>query len=84
MPNYTTHYHLHEHQHQPHPQSIYPLRRPFPGHQVRRAYLIHTLYRPQRPNRCVFPQSDPSSYPRLAIAPTAAVETQSKSAIDLH
>jgi len=34
---YTTNYHVHEHQHQPHPQSIHPIRRTSPRHQVRRA-----------------------------------------------
>ncbi len=70
--NYTTNHHLHEHQHQPHPQSIHPLRRRFPRHQVRRAHLIHTLHRLKRPHRRGFPQYHPSCDPRLAGMATAA------------
>ena len=64
--------HFHEHQHQPHPQSIHPLRRRFPRHQIRRAHLIHTLHRLQRPHRRVYPQYHPSCDPRLAGMATAA------------
>lgn len=67
-------HHIHEHQHQPHPQSILLLRRVFPGHQVRRAQLIHSLNRLQRPDRRVYPQYHPSCDPRLAgMATTAEV-----------
>ncbi|MEG4247286.1 hypothetical protein QUA36_01170 [Microcoleus sp. Pol10D4] len=75
MPNYTTNHHLDEEQHQPDPQSIHLLRHHFPRHQVRRAELIYTLYRLQRPDRRLSPQYDRSRPPGLACVATTKIAT---------